>query len=157
MWEKTDGILNVSDAVEYVISISCALYSEVNWKSYCTHFLYCPAQLSWMCCTALYRPLRCGTHSLLCWYEKKLRVWTFNFSTVNFLTILGLTLITQEIQKTYDFAKVANIFSKLKRESYINAIKYTSLIFLTALFNCLKCLSVKLELNSSEFACSNKK
>ena len=33
--------------------------SEVNLKSYRTHFLYCPAQISWLDFTALYRPLRC--------------------------------------------------------------------------------------------------
>ena len=41
------------------------LYSEINWKSYCTHFLYCPAQLSWLDFTALYRPLRRVSLSLL--------------------------------------------------------------------------------------------
>ena len=46
------------------LSIRHALYSEVNLKSYCTHFLYCPAQLSWLDFTALYRPLRCVSLSL---------------------------------------------------------------------------------------------
>ena len=49
-----------------------SLYSKVNWKSYCTHFFYCPAQLSWVDFTALYRPLRCCvTLSLLSLYEPK--------------------------------------------------------------------------------------
>ena len=47
------------------------LYSKVKWKSYCTHLMYCPAQLSWLNYTALYRPLRCVTLTLLSWYGKK--------------------------------------------------------------------------------------
>ena len=55
------------------------LYSEVNWKSYCTHFLYCPGQLSWLDFTALYQPLRCVKLSLLLsWYEPKWRVYLFD-------------------------------------------------------------------------------
>ena len=42
-----------------------SLYSKVNWKSYCTHFLYCPAQRSWLDFIAVYRPLPCVTLSLL--------------------------------------------------------------------------------------------
>ena len=33
------------------------LYTEVNIKLYCTHFLYCPAQLSWLDINALFRPV----------------------------------------------------------------------------------------------------
>ena len=49
------------------------LYSEVNWKAYFTHFLYCPAQLSGLDFTVLFRTLRCLTLSLLCRYEPKRR------------------------------------------------------------------------------------
>ena len=55
------------------MAVCRSLYSEVNCKSYCTHFLYCPAQQSLLDFTALYRPLRCVTRSLLCWYEPKWR------------------------------------------------------------------------------------
>ena len=48
-------------------STSCkynsALYSEVNMKSYCTHFLYCPAQLSWL-------GLYCTESTFALWYTK---------------------------------------------------------------------------------------
>ena len=47
------------------------LYFEVNWKLYCTQFLFCPAQLSWLDFTTLYQPWRCVTLSLLCWCESK--------------------------------------------------------------------------------------
>ena len=68
-----------------------ALYSKVNWKYYCTHFLYCPVQLSWLDFTAPYRPLRCVTLSLLSWYKPKWRrvyvffmaLWSrFNIPTI---------------------------------------------------------------------------
>ena len=40
-------------------------------KSYCTHFLYCIAQLSWLNFTALFRPLYCVPLSLPILYESK--------------------------------------------------------------------------------------
>ena len=48
-----------------------SLYTEVNLKSYCTNVLLCPAQLSWLDFTALYRPLRHVPLSLLCSYKPK--------------------------------------------------------------------------------------
>ena len=49
------------------------LHTEVNWKLYCIHFLYCPAQLSWLDFTAL------STFALWYWYTKfALLIWTKN-------------------------------------------------------------------------------
>ena len=50
--------------------------------------MYCPAQLSWLEFTALYRPLRCGTLSLLWWYKLKWRVPLFSLSLKHCLTSL---------------------------------------------------------------------
>ena len=42
-------------------------------QCHCINLLYCPAQVSWLDFTALYRPLRCVTLSLLFLYEPKWR------------------------------------------------------------------------------------
>ena len=63
----------VFETTQYVTILRLLLYSKINLKSYCSHFLYCLAQLSWLDFAALYRPLRRVTLSLLCWYEPKWR------------------------------------------------------------------------------------
>ena len=50
----------------------CRLLSKLE-LSYRTHFLYCPAQLSWLDCTALFRPLYRIPLSLPGLYETKWR------------------------------------------------------------------------------------
>ena len=68
LWEELRMCQKKSNAQ---LNVDTSLYSEVNWKSYCIHFLNCPAQLSWLDFTVLYRLLRCVTLGLLCWYEPK--------------------------------------------------------------------------------------
>ena len=57
-----------------IIILRYSLYSEVNLKLYCTPFLYCPAQPSWLNFTELFRPLRHVSLSLLCFHESNWRV-----------------------------------------------------------------------------------
>ena len=47
----------VVEVASFVGTLYMPLQNEVNSKSYCTHFLYCPAQLSQLDFTALFRPL----------------------------------------------------------------------------------------------------
>ena len=86
-----------------------ALYSEVNLKSYCTHVLYCPVQLSWLDFTALYRPLRCVTLSLLSCYEPKWR----DGSPKNIILICFISVLNSRKTKTWYSESVKVCFQVL--------------------------------------------
>ena len=62
-------------------------WSKLEIIPYCTLFLYCPAQLSWMDFTALYRPLGRVPLSLLCLHEPKSVLFYF------FITYLDLVQV----------------------------------------------------------------
>ena len=74
-----------------LLYIHCILH-EVTLKSYCTQFLYCPAQLSWLELTALYRPLRLVPLISLCLYEPKWRVLFWHDNWVHLLHKKYITL-----------------------------------------------------------------
>ena len=69
---KTVFVTKTWQKLEFVICTkmqNCAHHSDVNLKSYCTHFLYCPVLLCWLDFTALFQPLRVARLSLPRLYE----------------------------------------------------------------------------------------
>ena len=71
LFSQIEGVWYLWYLFIYIFLVS--LYPKVNLKSYCTPFLYCPAQLSWQDFTPLYQPLRYVPICLLSVYEPKWR------------------------------------------------------------------------------------
>ena len=96
-----------------------SLFTQVILKSYCTHFLYSPARISWLDCTTLFRPLCYAPLSLHRLYEPKWRDIEIILNILNQWQYLVSTLyvfILSELTKSF-----LVFFSKtLYRESVKN-------------------------------------
>ena len=117
---------------------SMSLYSEVNWKSYCTHFLYCLAHQSWLDFTALCQPLRCGTLSLLYWYESK---WRDVYLSL-WLTIYSPNLPNYWIRARLRFINFTKLNWTVWKKRFYIYFKFLMLCRTSTLYSCFPMVRV---------------